>query len=121
LDSFPQKALARRQHLGGLHGGVLSFELVGGTDACRKVLNSVRLCSLVEHVGSVETLITHPATMTHADVPVEQRRAVGITDGLVRLSVGLEDPSDVIADLDQAIRSASSDAPISAKEVLHAS
>jgi len=67
----------------------------------------VRLCRLVEHVGSVETLITHPASMTHADVPPEHRRRVGIADGLVRLSVGIEEPRDVIADLEQAINSAS--------------
>jgi cystathionine beta-lyase/cystathionine gamma-synthase len=102
LDSFPQRDLARRLH-GELHGGVVAFELVGGVPAGESLLNRVRLCALVEHVGSVETLLTHPATMTHADVPREQRLAAGITDGLVRLSVGLEDPGDVIDDLDQAL------------------
>lgn len=106
LESFPQKALADRQHAEALHGGVVSFELTGGTEAGRAVLNGVKLCSLVEHIGGVETLITHPATMTHADVPAEQRRAAGIADGLVRLSVGLEEVSDIIADLDQAIAGA---------------
>jgi cystathionine beta-lyase/cystathionine gamma-synthase len=105
LESFPQRALAQRQHA-GLHGNVVSFEVRGGTDAGRRVLEGVRLCALVEHVGSVETLITHPATMTHADVPRAQRLATGVTDGLIRLSVGLEEPSDVIADLDRAIRAA---------------
>jgi cystathionine beta-lyase/cystathionine gamma-synthase len=105
LPDFPQRELAARQHL-GQHGGVVTFEIVGGVPAGRALLNGVRLCRLVEHVGSVETLITHPASMTHADVPREQRERVGLTDGLVRLSVGLEDPADVIADLEQAIAGA---------------
>jgi cystathionine beta-lyase/cystathionine gamma-synthase len=106
LPDFPQRELAERQHIGGLHGGVVSFELEGGTEAGVRLLNTVRLCRLVEHVGSVETLITHPASMTHADVPREQREAAGISDGLVRLSVGLEEPAEVIEDLDQAIEAA---------------
>ena len=101
--NFPQRDLARRQHRTH-HGGVVSFEVAGGAEAAICVLESVQLCSLVEHVGAVETLVTHPATMTHADVPAEQRRRTGISDGLIRLSVGLEDPADVIADLDRAIR-----------------
>ena len=68
-------------------------------------MNAVRLCSLAENLGAAETLITHPASMTHAAVPVEQREATGITDGLVRLSVGLEDPDDIVADLRRALRS----------------
>lgn len=103
LPDFPQRDLAQRQHAGGLHGGVVSFEVEGGFGAVRAFLSRLRLCSLVEHVGSVETLITHSASMTHADVPRDQRLRVGITDGLVRLSVGLEDPADVIADLDRAL------------------
>lgn len=106
LADFPQRELAARQHVGGFHGGVVTFEPKGGKEAGRALLNAVRLCSLAEHVGSVETLITHPATMTHADVPVEQRLRVGITDGLVRLSVGLEDPAQIIADIDQALEAA---------------
>jgi cystathionine beta-lyase/cystathionine gamma-synthase len=105
LSTFPQRELADRQHLGA-HGNVVSFEIEGGTQAGIDLLNSVKLCALVEHVGSVETLITHPASMTHADVPKEQRERVGLTDGLVRLSVGLEDPRDIIADLAQAIETA---------------
>jgi cystathionine beta-lyase/cystathionine gamma-synthase len=66
-------------------------------------MNSVRLCALAENLGAAETLITHPASMTHADVPTSQRIAAGITDGLVRLSVGLEDPTDIIRDLDRAL------------------
>lgn len=111
LAGFPQRELAERQHLGA-HGNVVSFEIDGSgveggdTRAGITLLNSVKLCALVEHVGSVETLITHPASMTHADVPREQRERVGLTDGLVRLSVGLEDPRDIIADLTQAIEAA---------------
>jgi cystathionine beta-lyase/cystathionine gamma-synthase len=105
LASFPQAGLAARQHLGA-HGGVVTFEPVGGAAGGRAVLNAVRLCRLVEHVGSVETLITHPATMTHGDVPPEQRRRVGITDGLVRLSVGLERVDDIVEDLDRALAAA---------------
>ena len=69
-------------------------------------MNSVRLCSLAENLGAAETLITHPVSMTHGSVPPGQREAAGITDGLVRLSVGLEDPDDLIADLEQALRAA---------------
>lgn len=67
------------------------------------MLASVRLCTLAENLGAAETLITHPASMTHAAVPEERRRQTGITDGLIRLSVGLEDPADLIADLDRAL------------------
>ena len=108
LRDFPQAELARRQHL-GFHGNVISFEVTGGAAAGRKVLEGTRLCALVEHVGSVESLLTHPATMTHADVPPEQRRAAGITDGLIRLSVGLEEPYEILADLEQAIEAAHAD------------
>lgn len=107
LDGFEQSELAAKQHerIAGetLHGGVVAFELAGGLEAGKKLLGSLELCRLVEHVGSVETLVTHPATMTHADVPREQRERFGLTDGLVRLSVGLEDPADIIADLAGAI------------------
>ncbi len=102
LDSHPQRALAIRQH-GGFHGGVVAFELRGGLPAARALLSRLRLVCLAEHVGGAHTILTHPATMTHADVPPEHRRAVGITDGLLRLSVGLEDPADLIADLAQAL------------------
>ena len=101
LESFPQYDLARRQQESG--GALIAFEVEGGTDAGIKVMNSVRLCSLAENLGSAETLITHPASMTHAAVPLEQRESAGITDGLVRLSVGLENPDDLIADLGQAL------------------
>lgn len=102
LESSPDHALALRQHDGG-HGGVVAFEVEGGIDAGKAVMNNLRLCRLVEHVGSVETLVTHPASMTHADVPPEQRARVGLTDGLIRLSVGLEDVTEIIDDLAHAI------------------
>ena len=103
LETFPQFALGQRQQAGA--GGVLAFELAGGVPAGVSLMNSVQLCSLAENLGAVETLITHPASMTHGDVPPDQRAAAGITDGLVRLSVGLEDPADVIADLARALES----------------
>jgi len=105
LASFPHRELALRQQKA--HGGLISFEVQGGADAGIAVMNAVKFCYLAENLGAVETLITHPASMTHADVPLEQRRAAGITDGLIRLSVGLEDPQDVIADLQQAFASVS--------------
>lgn len=102
LPSFPQYDLARRQQKDG--GGMIAFEVEGGAAAGAQVMNSVKLCTLAENLGAVETLITHPATMTHASIPAEERDALGIGDGLVRLSVGLENPADIIADLDQALR-----------------
>ncbi|CAN5799515.1 cystathionine gamma-synthase [soil metagenome] len=99
--SHPQHALARRQQKG--FGGMVAFE-VGSLEAARKVLESVNLCTLAESLGGVETLISHPATMTHASVDVEKRERLGITAGLVRISVGLEDTDDIIADLDQALK-----------------
>jgi cystathionine beta-lyase/cystathionine gamma-synthase len=104
LRSFPQHELALRQQKA--HGGLVSFEVKGGAETGIAVMNSVKFCYLAENLGAVETLITHPASMTHADVPLEQRQTAGITDGLIRLSVGLEDPQDVIADLEQALVSA---------------
>ena len=101
LESFPQFDLGQRQQQSG--GAMIAFEVAGGVQAGVKLMNSVRLCSLAENLGAAETLITHPASMTHADVPRAQREAAGITDGLVRLSVGLEDPRDLIADLGQAL------------------
>jgi cystathionine gamma-lyase/cystathionine beta-lyase/cystathionine gamma-lyase/homocysteine desulfhydrase len=100
LSSHPQHELAKRQMRGS--GGMISFE-TGSLDNARTVLKSVRLCSLAESLGGVETLISHPATMTHASVPAEQRQRLGITDGLVRISVGVEEVEDLIADLDQAL------------------
>jgi cystathionine beta-lyase/cystathionine gamma-synthase len=101
LESFPQHALALRQQ--GSGGALMAFEVEGGTEAGIRVMNGVRLCALAENLGAAETLVTHPASMTHAAVPVEQRLATGITDGLIRISVGLENPDDVIADLRRAL------------------
>src|SRR5215472_8362275 len=99
--SHPQHALASRQQRG--FGGMVSFD-VGSLAAARTVLESVKLCTLAESLGGVETLICHPATMTHASVDAEKRQRLGITDGLVRISVGIEDTDDIIADLDQALK-----------------
>ena len=82
---------------------MMTFELKGGVEAGRAVMNAVELAGLAESLGAVETMITHPATMTHVDVPVGERRARGLGDGLVRLSVGIEDVDDIIADLEQAL------------------
>jgi cystathionine beta-lyase/cystathionine gamma-synthase len=100
LKSHPQHEVAKRQQRG--FGAMLSFDM-GSLEAARKLLNHVRLCSLAESLGGVETLISHPAIMTHASLPAEVRQQIGITDGLVRLSVGIEDVEDLIADLDQAL------------------
>jgi cystathionine beta-lyase/cystathionine gamma-synthase len=83
-------------------GWMLAFEL-GSLEAARRLLNSVKLLALAESLGGVESLISHPATMTHASVPVEKRQALGITDGLVRISAGLEDIDDLKDDLTQAL------------------
>jgi cystathionine beta-lyase/cystathionine gamma-synthase len=100
LPSHPQHALAVRQMRG--FGGMLAFEL-GSLDAARRLLNSVRLIALAESLGGVETLISHPATMTHASVPAARRQAIGVTDGLVRISAGIEDLDDLKEDLGQAL------------------
>lgn len=101
LSSFAQHDLARSQATG--FGAMLWFEVQGGVSAGKRLMDSVRLCTLAENLGSVETLVTHPVTMTHADVEKAERERVGISDGLVRLSVGLEDVEDLVADLDQAL------------------
>ena len=98
--SHRQHDLAKRQQRG--FGGMVSFD-VGSLASARAVLEGVRLCTLAESLGAVETLISHPATMTHASVLPETRARLGITEGLVRISVGLEDVDDIIADLDQAL------------------
>lgn len=104
LASHPQHAIAKREMSG--YGGMLSFELKGGIPAGKALMNGVNLCGLAESLGSVETMITHPATMTHADVPAAERKARGLTDGLVRLSVGVEDPDDIENDLARALEKA---------------
>jgi cystathionine beta-lyase/cystathionine gamma-synthase len=104
LPSHPQHAIAKAQMSG--FSGMIAFELTGGTEAGKRLMNNVELCGLAESLGSVETMITHPASMTHVDVPVEDRRKRGLTDGLVRLSVGIEDVEDIIADLESALEKA---------------
>jgi cystathionine beta-lyase/cystathionine gamma-synthase len=100
LVSHPQHELAKRQQKG--FGGMVAFE-TGSLENAKAVLENVKLCILGESLGGVESLISHPATMTHASVPQEKREKLGITDGLVRISVGIEDVEDIIEDLDQAL------------------
>lgn len=104
LPSHPQHEIAKAQMDG--FSGMISFELTGGIPAGKALMNEVQLCGLAESLGSVETMITHPATMTHADVPAEERSARGLTDGLVRLSVGIEDVEDIIEDLERGLSKA---------------
>jgi cystathionine beta-lyase/cystathionine gamma-synthase len=101
LPSHPQHDLAKRQMRG--FGGMVSFD-VGTFEAARRVCNRVKLMALAESLGGVETLISHPATMTHASVPPERRREIGLTDSLVRISAGVEDVADLIDDLNQALQ-----------------
>jgi cystathionine beta-lyase/cystathionine gamma-synthase len=100
LASHPQHELAKRQMSG--FGAMIAFE-TGSLENANKMLRKVRVCSLGESLGGVETLISHPATMTHAAVGEEGRRKIGITDGMVRISVGIEEVEDILADLDQAL------------------
>ena len=101
LESHPGHTVAKRQM--SCFGGMLSFELKGGLEAGACMMNSVKVATLAVSLGNVDTLIQHPASMTHSNVPKEARLAAGITDGLVRLSVGIENVGDIIADLDQAL------------------
>uniref|UniRef100_UPI0025844348 PLP-dependent transferase n=1 Tax=uncultured Veillonella sp. TaxID=159268 RepID=UPI0025844348 len=101
LASFPQYELANKQMR--LPGGMISFELQGGFEAGKSVLNHVELCRLAVSLGDAETLIEHAASMTHSTYTKEELAEAGISEGLVRLSVGLEDPEDIIADLTQAL------------------
>lgn len=101
LESNPQHELACEQMLH--FGGMIAFELKGGLAAGEKMMNSVKICTLAVSLGTIDSLIQHPASMTHSSVPADLRKQVGITDGLVRLSVGIENVEDIIADLDQAL------------------
>jgi methionine-gamma-lyase len=85
------------------NGGMLSFELKGGVEEGRRLMNALKLCSLGVSLGSVDTLVEHPASMTHAVMPKEMRERLGIRDGLVRISVGIEDEEDIVADLEQGL------------------
>jgi cystathionine gamma-lyase len=104
LPTHPQHALAKRLMTG--FGGMMSFELRGGGEAARAVLKRVKVFSCAESLGGVESLLGHPATMTHASIPKERRERLGITDGLIRLSAGIEDVRDLIDDLAQAFDAA---------------
>lgn len=101
LPSHPQHEIARKQMSG--FGSMIAFELVGGYEAGRTLMDHVELATLAVSLGGVETLIEHPASMTHAGMSREAREEAGFTDGLVRYAVGIEDPDDLIADLDQAL------------------
>jgi cystathionine gamma-lyase len=109
LPSHPQHALALRQQRNG--GGIVTFELAGGIEAVRRFARALRVFTLAENVGAVESLLTHSATMTHAAYTPEERRALGVTDGLLRLSVGLEDVGDLLEDIDRAFEAARAVAP----------
>ena len=102
LESHSEHEIAKRQMKA--FSGMISFELKGGLQAGTTLMNSVELCALAESLGAVETMITHPATMTHLDVPRADRIKRGLTDGMVRLSIGIEDVEDIIADLEQALK-----------------
>ncbi len=104
LDSHPQHALARKQQRG--FGGMISFVLRGGLDESRRFLSTCRIFTLAESLGGVESLIEHPAIMTHASVPADRRAALGIADGFIRLSVGIEELDDLRDDLDRAFAAA---------------
>ncbi len=102
LETHPQHKLARTQMKG--FGGMMTFDIKGGLEAARKFLKTTKVFSCAESLGGVESLIEHPAIMTHASVPKENREKLGITDGLIRLSVGIEDVQDLIEDLDHALK-----------------
>ncbi len=101
IESHPNHEIAKRQMPGG-YGGMIGFDL-GSVEAGKRFANSVRLCTLATSLGGVETILQHSASMTHAPIPREDRLKAGITDGLIRLSVGVEDAGDLIADLTQAL------------------
>jgi O-succinylhomoserine sulfhydrylase len=101
LLSHPQYEVARKQMTAG--GGVITFEIKGGIEAGRKFLDAIKMCSLTANLGDTRTTVTHPASTTHAKLSEEERFAVGITPGLVRVSVGLEHITDIVADIEQAL------------------
>jgi methionine-gamma-lyase len=102
LASHPDHALAKKQMT--RFGAMIAFEVKGGIDAGKKLMDNVQLCTLAVSLGDCETLIQHPASMTHASIPRDERLKAGITDGLIRLSVGIEDADDLIADLDETMK-----------------
>jgi cystathionine gamma-synthase len=104
LKSHPHHDTARAQMSG--FGGVVTFDIKGSLGTAKRFLDSLELCYIAPSLGGVETLITHPATVTYYDCTRKQRYALGITDTLIRLAVGIEDCTDIIADLDQALKRA---------------
>jgi cystathionine gamma-synthase len=102
LESHPHHRIAKEQMKG--FGGVVTFDIKGGLKEAKRFLDSLKLCYIAPSLGGVETLITHPATVSYYDLTRKQRYALGITDTLLRLAVGVEDADDLIADLDQALR-----------------
>jgi cystathionine gamma-lyase len=104
LPSHPQHELAARQMTG--FGGIVSFHLKSGSDSCKRLLKHVKIFSTAESLGGVESLIEHPSSMTHASVPTEEREKIGVTDSLIRASIGIEDADDLIADLSTALEHA---------------
>jgi cystathionine gamma-lyase len=102
LPDHPQREIVKRQMRG--HGGMLSFELKGGFGKCEKLLKQLRVFTLAESLGGVESLIEHPASMTHASIPQERRIEKGITDKLIRVSVGIEDVEDLLEDLQRGFK-----------------
>lgn len=103
LESHPQYAIAKKQMSNG--GGIVTFELKGGIDAGRIFLNSLQMLSMTNNLGDSRTIASHPASTTHSKLSSDEKKAVGITDGLVRISVGLEHVEDIIADIEQALNS----------------
>ncbi|MNX77731.1 Methionine gamma-lyase [compost metagenome] len=111
----PQHAIYVKQCSGP--GAIVSFEIKGGKAEAFRFLNAVKLCKLAVSLGGTESLVEHPATMTHSDIPPESQRACGITEGLIRLSVGVENPEDLIRDIEQALQA--SQAPVPASAATH--
>lgn len=102
LNNHPQHELAKKQ-MGGSFGGLISVEVKGGLAAGQKLVDNLEMISLAVSLGDVGTLVQHPASMTHKSLPLEERRKSGITDGLIRFSIGIEDPEDIIADIEQSL------------------
>jgi O-succinylhomoserine sulfhydrylase len=102
LVDHPQHALAKQQQKG--YGGIVSFEVAGGREAAWKVIDHLQLLSITANLGDTRTTVTHPATTTHGRISAEARRLAGITEGLIRVAVGLEDVEDIIADLDTGLK-----------------
>jgi O-succinylhomoserine sulfhydrylase len=101
LPSHPQYDIAKKQMSNG--GGIVTFELKGGIESGRRFLNSLEMLSMTNNLGDSRTIASHPASTTHSKLSVDEKKAVGITDGLVRISVGLEHIDDIIADIEQAL------------------